>query len=230
MFGLGGGSIGKWVISPHLAAHDWIGDKLGTGGPSDWWKKATEKPLTEGAGSTISPMQEATLKQYLENYGPESGYGQNLMALRTSMMGYNPTTTYDPNEINTRFDRYQRPEYERTMGLVQDKLDQGFAGSKGKNYFSTGRARAKTELGSNLASQYNRQLSQMHDTGMARSIAAAEAARGRQMTMAQLDPAKNLTATSTQQPYAVQGESPLEQAANIAGIFGSAGKAMAGFM
>lgn len=178
------------------------------------WNSLTKSPIQKGSGSTISPAQEKILNQYLSSYGPNSDYGQALMGLRTDMMGYNPVYEYDPTAVNTRFTQYYRPEFERSMALAQDELDQGFTGNN-RNYWSTGRARAKTELGSNLASQYNRQLASMHDTAQARGIAAAEAARGRQMTMAQLDPAQGLSATSTQQPYAIQGESMLTQGMNM---------------
>lgn len=142
-----------------------------------------------GSQSLLTPEQRALMNQYIEQYGPNSQYGQGLMNRRMDLMG----KEFDPRQVRREFNEFVMPTVEANRETASSQARQRM----GKNYFGSSAQNILADVDTQSSLQANAMLGQMMDTrrGQVENI---------QMQMAGMDPASGMLGVRARENYALQ--------------------------
>lgn len=142
-----------------------------------------------GSQSLLTPEQRALMNQYIEQYGPDSQYGQSLMNRRMDLMGME----FDPRQVRREFN-------DMVMPTIEANKETAMSGAKqrmGKNYFGKAAQDALTDVEVQSGLQANAMYGQMLDT-------RRNQIENIQMNMAGMDPASGMLGVRARENYALQ--------------------------
>ena len=142
-----------------------------------------------GSQSLLTPEQRRLMNQYIEQYGPNSQYGEALMGRRMDLMG----KEFDPRQVRREFNDYVMPTIEANKETAMSGAKQRM----GKNYFGSSAQNALTDIETQSGLQANAMYGQMLDT-------RRNAIENIQMNMAGIDPASGMLGVRARENYALQ--------------------------